>query len=72
MYVPARDVHRQRQQAIHVYHPLSTVSGRFRDQYGNPIFFPYLSSTSLVRKWVIKLIPDSLRYELTDSPCLKR
>ena len=27
------------------YHPLSTVSGRFGDQYGNPIFLPYLPST---------------------------
>ena len=28
------------------YHPLSTVSDRFWDQYGNLIIFPYLSSTS--------------------------
>ena len=30
---------------IDIYHPLSTVSDRFWDQYGNPIFFPYLPST---------------------------
>ena len=39
---------------IGIYHPLSTVSGWFRDQYGNPIFFPYLPSTSytnLTRIW---------------------
>ena len=54
------------------YHPLSTVSGRFWDQYGNPIFFSYLPSTShtnltrislfFVRKRVMKIKPNSPRY----------
>ena len=57
---------------MYIYHPLSTVSGRFWDQYGNPIFFSYLPSTShtnitrisvfFVRKRVIKIKPNSPRY----------
>ena len=62
------------------YHPLSTVSVQFWDQYGNPIFFPYLPSTShtnlarisafFVRKKMTKIKPNSPRYYWTDSPCL--
>ena len=61
------------------YHPLSTVSVWFWDQYGNPIIFPYLPSTShtnwtrilafCVRKRVIKIKPNSPPYCWTDSPC---